>query len=907
MPTPEEYQKRHEELLAKMDDFIAAVKDKAGYEGAGIGFRVVGGKPTEEIGFFVVVKEKKPLSEMAEEDVMPRTHADEPVDVVPVPDFEPLSGTRPLVGGVKCTPLKGGYGTLGGMGRRNSNQKAVLVSNNHVLYGENKGDGDPIYQPGPSCCNSYVVGKNVDTNIVLDAAIAETSVGATNNIKQIGTVTGTSAAVTGLLVRKYGARTGYTEGTVQSVMTTSPFTVTVLPTANYSLFADKGDSGSFIVDQNNQVVVSLLHSRNPTDHTMIYSSDIGQVMTALGISIPNPDLVSAMVLDAAAGPDGPPDLGEYEKKLNQSVNGRAGLQTIKAYAEEVANLAHHNRAVTVVWIDNKGPQFGEAWEEAEQNPSMKLPKTVDGVPVATLLNNMTDILTQKGSPSLAAALKTYRNAVIAAVDQLDSVADLENFVNGKTIHCFAVTFLWTLIWNDGSEFYLPTVAKKGLKIPALGINIAPFSTITVGDIPEVTMFDEPVLGYMKLTLTDTRISGIDTVQPGQYSCTDNKDGTTTMDIGLSFSKVEFTGNYEVSAGGGVAGCAIAGAASILGGGDLADAHPGMLMADGPVQDNVNLSMWYREPLGQSANGRALIGAYYCHQDTILDLQNEGGGKNPFTSSMTASTVKSTTSSVTTATKYYQDQQNGLLSKELAAADPPTIGSEQQYESGSLPYAYLIAMARQKVRNGQDPDGRFASLANDATNFIHTTSWYQTTYPGEQPIGGEDGVLDRIAKADPQKVQAYVMEQDATPVKDPETGEIVEYIEPSPINLETYHRTYNRMLRTATDAAVGSPVTGTFADTGVDISIQLTLTLSGNMGDNPQADVQKMLASIGGISIKLESTSGWWPGMFDKVSNWIANNEFFLDMLKDQAQKAVSGPTVRDALSGLITGAMKKLG
>lgn len=913
MPTREEYKARQEELQAKLPSFLQTLQDLPDIHTVYIGFHDDNDTSLENMGYIVQLHKDVDLTRALTAVAYPRAFQGERVKIRVDPDPQPEgSGTRPIKGGVKAAVVSTHSGTLGGVAKRISDGKAVLVSNHHVFYGHGKGDGDTVYQPSTSCCNSYAVGTNVlGIDGTVDAAIAEASVAVTNDVVDIGTIVGIEAPVCGEIIRKTGAKTGTTTGVINAVNanpSSTRYAIEVVPTAGESAFTQGGDSGSYYVNENMNVVG--LHNSGDVEDGIkkSWGADINNVVAQMGITIPNPDLTSADVDMAAilGAPPPPPDISKYEAEANKSVNGRAALQVIKQFADEVRQLVHHNRAVTVVWIDNKGPEFGEAWQIGQTNPTAKLPKSVEGVTIQTLITNMSDILCQKGSPDLASAIHTYQPAILAAVDKLDSVQDLTDFANGDQIHCFAVTFLWTLMWDAGTEFYLPTIAKKGLQDAKLGIDIKPFATIKVGDIPQVTMFDEPVLGYMKLDMTDTEISGIDTISGSGLSCTDNGDGSTTMSFKLGFKQLTFSGNYGVSAGGGIGGCAIAGAAAVLGGGSLLDELAGSGI---PGQAGVDQAMWYRGPLGDSSNGRVLIGSYYANQDAILDLQQEGGGQNAYMQSLKASDVTSTTDAVSKATTYYQKQETGMLTEVEDAAAPPTIGADDQYNAGQLPYAYLIAMARKKVRDGQDPDGRFAALAQDATGFVHTISWYKSTYPGEQPIGGQDGVLSRIAAADPEEVRAFVLAQPPVSVIDPTTGQVVEEVCATSFDTRRAFKAFQRHVALIEDdgAVGGSDVTGKFADQGVDISLHLTMTLSGNMKSDPQVDITKLVGSVGQIKITLSDSGGWWPGLFDKVSNWIANSDFFIDIIRSQIQREMQGDVVRDALSDLLEGAMKKLG
>ena len=916
MATLEENRQRQQALEAKFGQFLEVVTNKPGFVRAGIGFRRIEGQRTDEICFVVLVEKKLSPEVLTAEAMIPDTFDGERIDVVEYVKPQLLSGppaVRPLVGGIQCNVgVKNTYGTLGCCAK--SNDKTVLLSNHHVLYGHGKRDGDTVYQPNESCCGCRSVGKNVlgKNNNLVDAAIAELDgVTGTNKVrttdKKSITITGTTDPVVGMRVQKTGATTGHTWGRIINVFPKPTVAEGFYvekddPNENFSA---KGDSGSVVITEDMKVVGLLWGGLPAPPHTN-YICKISDVMSELNITIPSPDLVAnnnLRILEDSSTED--PRLQKYEDELNQSANGRGVLRVLKSQADEVGNLVHHNRAVTVAWMENKGPEFIDAYRVAEENPTQPLPKEVDGVTLQTMLSNMADVLEQHGSDSLKADIVTYKNSVLNVVDQVASLQQLTDVINGDAIHCWLVNFVWQQMWTPASEFYLPTAAKNGLKIPELGVDIQPFDIIKVGDLPELTMFKEPVLGYMKILLSNAQVSGLDTAQKGTITCQENDNGSVTLDLSLTFRKIIFSGDYNVSAGGGIVGCTIAAAAAILGGSaSLLTADPGALSS---VDQNINLALWYRSPLAESDNGQILLGAYEEQDDTIYDLQQEPN--NPFNQALTASNVQSTTSAVTEATQYYQAQQTDQLREAQLNDAPPTIGTTEQYASGQLPYAYLIAMARAKVRNNEDPDNRYAKLEPAMTHYLGAIDYVQKNYPGEHPVGGDNGVLQIIANSDPQAIHDHVMAQGTFDLVNPENQDLIVSVEPKPLDYSYYQKVYQQSagsFRTDTIAASNNSVDGTFEDEGVNVSLKATITLSGNLGDNPQVDVSALSAEIGALNIKLQQTAGWWPGLYDKVTNWIANT-FVTDILKSHINDALASQSIRDSFAEILEGITKKKG
>jgi hypothetical protein len=469
--------------------------------------------------------------------------------------------------------------------------------------------------------------------------------------------------------------------------------------------------------------------------------------------------------------------------------------------------------------------------------------------------------------------------------------------------CSLLNLLWTkLLWNPTSKYYLPTIIKSGLDDSTFGIKIPPFSTIDIGTLPEITMFKEPVLGYMKLNMINTKLSGLDTVSKGTLGCTDTDPAKTDFTITLPFGKLDYSGGYGVDAGGGIGGCAIAAGAAILGGKatDSIASYLATAGSDDPVTQNIEQSLWYRQPLSNQANGQMMVGAYYLSNPQVYDLVNEPGSM--LAQGMKAGNVAQTTTEVNTATTYYHNQQNGLATAEGTA---PEIGTVEQYSSGALPSAYTVIMCNQKINSGQDPDGKYAKLKNHVIHFTNATKYYNTKHTGTQPIGGTGGVLEGIAAIDPNDVHDYVMNNGPYEIVDPRTKEIVEYYEPQPLDMEELQVAYAMKAASWNSAESSGGVDGTFTDTGISVSLTVSGNLTAATGGGVQCAITEIKSIIGDLHIKLSQEAGWWPGLYDKVTNWIANS-FMTSTIKDKLNDQLNSKDMRDKLAEIINGGLKNL-
>jgi hypothetical protein len=368
--------------------------------------------------------------------------------------------------------------------------------------------------------------------------------------------------------------------------------------------------------------------------------------------------------------------------------------------------------------------------------------------------------------------------------------------------------------------------------------------------------------------------------------------------------LELDGKYTVSAGGGIGGCAIAAASKVLGGGGsdmLADGVGGL----SPVDQHNNLALWYRNPLAESDNGQVLLGAHEEHNDTIYDLQQNSPLKELYWGSLRENNVQATTEAVTTATQYYHDHQTGQLTEEQLDADPPTIGTNDQYGSGQAPYAYMLAMARAAKKS---PDDRYAKLEQVMTHFLGSIDWVQKNHPGEHPIGGEGGVLDIIAKAPPEAVHDHVMSLGSYDIADPRTDEVIVTVEPpaEPLDYDYYRQVYKQhAARYGTSDAVDSTAAGDYSDTNINVTGKITGTLTSE-GGKLTCTITKLDVTISSIDVKLSKGQGWWPGLFDKVTTWVANAGFLKDIIKSKMSDQLSSDDMKKRLGDLITGALQKI-
>jgi hypothetical protein len=222
--------------------------------------------------------------------------------------------SRPVRIGCSVAHFKVTAGTVGAF-VRSASQNSMILSNNHVLANENVASvGDPILQPGPfdhgqnpadqvATLAQFIPINFVSTNTV-DCAVAALDAGInfdSKNLDAIGRLVGVSpsAANIGDPVAKAGRTTGVTRGTITAIELDN---VTIgydngnatfdgqieIEGAGTLPFSQGGDSGSLVVDQQNQAV-GLLFAGGDTGGAngkgLTYANPIAAVLNALGITL----------------------------------------------------------------------------------------------------------------------------------------------------------------------------------------------------------------------------------------------------------------------------------------------------------------------------------------------------------------------------------------------------------------------------------------------------------------------------------------------------------------------------------------------------------------------------------------------------------------------------------------------
>lgn len=292
----------------------------------GVGAKEVGGEVTGEFAFRIYVGMKLPPGEV------PRTwRIPARIDGIAT-DVLPASGTEALVDTRKIRPLKGGVmfkneyveddtrtlaGTIGCLVRYINTFEVMALTCEHVLLAGHAEVGAAVGQPRYvkccCCCTYNAIGtvfrtrKNdrVDCATVKldpDIALEIETAGTVNEVEGIGTLNGVAQAVCFETVRKRGRTSELTTGRIVEVRLENS-QILVRPAAT-DPFAQLGDSGSVLVNDDNRVV-GLLWATNVGSRTMGIANHIGPVMQELEIVIAG-ETSAGLVIPTTRCPQPPP-------------------------------------------------------------------------------------------------------------------------------------------------------------------------------------------------------------------------------------------------------------------------------------------------------------------------------------------------------------------------------------------------------------------------------------------------------------------------------------------------------------------------------------------------------------------------------------------------------------------------
>lgn len=309
-----------------------------------------------------------------------------------------------------------------------------------------------------------------------------------------------SPAGTGPFVYKVGRTTGKTRGVVRTVaasvsypaiaLLNTPaivgqnvieiqFDTTSTPNGltckNRAWFAEEGDSGSLVVDENGRAIGLLSGVPDPANPAMPPDASsaachILPVLDLLGISIATSggtshgsthatDGSGVLTMEAPAegdpagpgiafareglrgplaAPADPVELTDAEQArlfllreaFRENEKGRELHAVFAEVRREIGYLVRNCRRVTVTWAQSQGPAFFALTLNHLRGAGDEVPLTINGVERMQMLEQMAAVLIARGSPPLARAVERYRHELIPILGSARTVDEAIARING---------------------------------------------------------------------------------------------------------------------------------------------------------------------------------------------------------------------------------------------------------------------------------------------------------------------------------------------------------------------------------------------------------------------------------------------------------------------------------------------
>lgn len=446
-----------------------------------IGPRERGGREIDELAITVFVTRKLAPSALAAGAMIPAEFEGLPTDVIEMPRPQ-LLGAMDEIPGIDADskpedtrrerPLKGGlqisgdaktrsYGTLGLLTKVQGDTRIMAVTNWHVLFDNNNSPssglrvGNPDSSDGCTRCARGSFGTLVSQDYTtIDAAIArlDPDMQWLAEIQCIGFVRGwgsvpvtTPASPPTYKVRKYGRTTRLTGGTVRRFPYVSTATGSDVPDRHYTngiliqpnrplggdqaKFADQGDSGSAVVNVDNEVVgvlfaavldktasfygygiafpindlVSKFQAQNTITLIPATATRTGDVQTTPSASAAVDEAARAAAETAALA-------HRLERELSSSEPGRQVAELWLRHSYELSRLVNRNKKVGALWQRHGGPALFQHAIRAARLRDHAIPSEIAGRPVDDCVDGLVEVFLRYGSDALRADLHAHRAA-----------------------------------------------------------------------------------------------------------------------------------------------------------------------------------------------------------------------------------------------------------------------------------------------------------------------------------------------------------------------------------------------------------------------------------------------------------------------------------------------------------------
>jgi hypothetical protein len=193
-------------------------------------------------------------------------------------------------------------------------------------------------------------------------------------------------------------------------------------------FSTKGDSGSAIVNEQNELIGILMGSdhNNPSHSFASHIHPVLDYLKVTPISTANPPVAPAgqTLSDVEGFITGGNETVALRERFLTTPKGAELYERLLEHRAEVVGLVNHRRPVTVAWHRSKGPLFLSHLINNARDPNHLIPHELEGVGREDLIRRMAEVLSQHGSERLRNDIEDYFDEIMSCIDDFD---DLHEF------------------------------------------------------------------------------------------------------------------------------------------------------------------------------------------------------------------------------------------------------------------------------------------------------------------------------------------------------------------------------------------------------------------------------------------------------------------------------------------------
>jgi hypothetical protein len=209
------------------------------------------------------------------------------------------------------------------------------------------------------------------------------------------------------------------------------------------LTLEQGESGSWVINSDNRVVAMITRgfdgafdrSRLETKHAqkLWVATPIGAILNHLGITVPEsengftnakPAAATSRVYAVTRAGRGQERVQVLRGELLHSTRGRLLLGKIAQHGPEVRSLLTTVRPIATTWRDLQGPRFLHHYVRCLEQPSHRVPDTINGVTRRRLMDVMVPLFLRHAGPQLRSDIERYGPTMVEALLPVAGLADV---------------------------------------------------------------------------------------------------------------------------------------------------------------------------------------------------------------------------------------------------------------------------------------------------------------------------------------------------------------------------------------------------------------------------------------------------------------------------------------------------